>query len=105
MNKDEIAGLVKYARDWPGVEGDALSAGVVGQKLNDMADALTALSARVETLEPVLMKRACGGWLAVSPQHYSLKIAVRAVGRDEARVAYSAAFNRWKALLQSEHNV
>ena len=59
----------------------------------------------INEVEPVLIERACGGWLAVSPRHYSLKIAVRAVGRDEARVAYSAAFNRWKALLQSEHNV
>ena len=48
----------------------------------------------IDEVEPVLIERACGGWLAVSPRHYSLKIAVREVRRDEALVAYSAAFNR-----------
>jgi hypothetical protein len=59
----------------------------------------------IDEPEPVLVKRVCGGWLAVSPQLYSLKIGVRSGGQDEARAAYSAAFNRWKALLQGKHNV
>lgn len=55
-----------------------------------------------EAIAPVLIERACGEWLAISPPHYALKIGIRATGRSEAEEGFSAAFKHWQRLLSKQ---
>lgn len=52
--------------------------------------------------EPVLVERACGGWLALSPPGYSIRIGVTAITNVEARLRWHDSIARWKRDLQSK---
>lgn len=47
---------------------------------------------------PSLIRRQCGGWLAVSPSTECIKIGVTGSTEIEAEERYTAALARWKAL-------
>ena len=48
---------------------------------------------------PRMIERACGGWLAVSPEGCSIRIGVAADGREEAAAAFSLAMKQWRRIL------
>ncbi len=50
-------------------------------------------------VEPRLIRREDGGWLAVSPQGAPLPIGVVAWTADDARSAFVRALREWRALL------
>lgn len=47
---------------------------------------------------PTLIRRQCGGWLAVSPLLEEVKIGVAGNTEIEAEERYRAALARWRAL-------
>lgn len=49
--------------------------------------------------EPTLIRRRCGGWLAVSPRDESLQFGVTASTEEEARSNYAQALLRWREIL------
>ena len=53
------------------------------------------------TLHPRIVRRVCGGWLAVSPPGASLKIGVTAATEAEAGEAFQIAVCRWRELVDS----
>jgi hypothetical protein len=52
-----------------------------------------------EAHEPILIERACGGWLAVTQPDDSLRIGVTADTEAEARAAFDEAVVAWERLL------
>jgi hypothetical protein len=54
--------------------------------------------------QPVLIRRNCGGWLAVSPLEATLKIGVIAPTEDEARELFRKSVERWAQLLAEPAN-
>lgn len=50
-------------------------------------------------MEPQLIERECGGWLAVNLPSDPLKIGVTAPTRDEAEAAFAQATQAWRTLL------
>jgi hypothetical protein len=51
--------------------------------------------------EPVILRRLCGGWLAVSAHDDSLRIGVVAPTETEARDRFWAALEAWRIMLAS----
>lgn len=47
---------------------------------------------------PKLIRRQCGGWLAVSPSTEEVKIGVTGSSEIEAEDRYRVALARWRAL-------
>lgn len=52
-------------------------------------------------MEPNLIERESGGWLALSPDASGLRIGVTAETADAARRAYEAARAAWQQLLDA----
>lgn len=52
-----------------------------------------------QVAEPMLIRRARGGWLAVSMPQCSLKIGVTAASEGEARASFERALQEWMAIL------
>ncbi len=50
-------------------------------------------------IEPELMQRRCGGWLAGSPSHVPLRFAVTADTEAEARDKFRSSLDSWVSLL------
>jgi hypothetical protein len=53
---------------------------------------------------PDLIRRACGGWLAVSPEGAILRIGVTAATEAEARDLFHQTAERWRQLLADPQN-
>lgn len=51
---------------------------------------------------PQIIKRQCGGWIAVSGKDASLKIGVTASTEEEARAAFHQAMLEWEEILNAE---
>lgn len=49
---------------------------------------------------PRVVARRCGGWLAVSPPSFSLKIAVAGTTEGEVRDRFRAAVSGWERNLK-----
>lgn len=54
---------------------------------------------QIELESPRIIRRHCGGWLALAPESASLKIGVSADSEDAARDKYRTAVGEWKATL------
>jgi hypothetical protein len=54
---------------------------------------------QIEAESPRIVRRHCGGWLALAPESASLKIGVSADSEDVARNKYRTAVEEWKATL------
>ena len=52
-------------------------------------------------IQPDLVRRACGGWLALSPKGASLKIGVQAETAEEATEKFRSAFDRSMQILST----
>lgn len=52
-----------------------------------------------DRIDPVLIGREDGGWLAVSPANAPLHIGVAAWSADDARNRFVRELREWKALL------
>ena len=50
-------------------------------------------------LEPDLVRRTCGGWLAVAPPTARVRIAVTGATYDEAVEKFRCTFGRWMEIL------
>jgi len=48
---------------------------------------------------PMVVHRACGGWLAFAPTGSELRIGVTADSEREARNQYAETVARWRAML------
>lgn len=53
-------------------------------------------------IAPDLMRRSCGGWLAVAPQGSTFSIGVTASTAEEANEKFRSAICRWVELLSAE---
>jgi hypothetical protein len=51
-------------------------------------------------IEPILIQRACGGWLGIAPLDARFRIAVTAATPDEAIQKFLSVYKRWTALLE-----
>lgn len=52
-------------------------------------------------VNPVTMKRVCGGWLAVSPDNEPIKIGVTGDTEQVAVEGYRIALSNWRDILAS----
>jgi hypothetical protein len=59
-------------------------------------------SIRFDQVEPTLLRREDGGWLAVSPPNAPLLIGVAAWSADDARDRFVRAAREWTALLDGQ---
>lgn len=57
----------------------------------------------VHEVAPRLIKRDCGGWLAVSPPGAALSLGVTAATEADAVAKFRAAETRWLTILASDH--
>lgn len=48
--------------------------------------------------KPNLIRRSCGGWLAVSPDSEPIKIGVTAPSREEVVRRFQSSLARWREL-------
>ena len=48
---------------------------------------------------PKLVKRECGGWLAVSPADSSIRIGVTAPTKSEAKDKFQHSMRKWAKIL------
>lgn len=51
--------------------------------------------------EPKIVRRQCGGWLAVSPPSTTLRIGVTADTEEEVRAQFRRARDRWAEIILS----
>jgi hypothetical protein len=51
-------------------------------------------------IHPIISERACGGFLALSPQDAPVRIGVVGETAEEAQSNFAAAIARWTELLQ-----
>lgn len=54
-------------------------------------------------IQPYLMRRTCGGWLAVAPSSALFQIGVTAMTEKEAVEQFRFEYSRWVELLKSEN--
>ena len=53
----------------------------------------------LESTDPVVSERECGGWLATTPPESELRIGVTALTEGEVRALFERAMHRWVAAL------
>ena len=53
----------------------------------------------MQIMQPRILERFCGGWLAVSPTNATLRIGVTASSKEGALKAFSLAAKRWADIL------
>lgn len=56
----------------------------------------------IPSIGPLLIKRACGGWLAVAPDGAEFRIGATAQTESEAREKFLATLDRWGEILSAE---
>ena len=56
---------------------------------------------RSSFMQPRLVHRSCGGWLALSSRAETLQIGVTAQSRDEAKVKFDEVMSVWRRNLSS----
>jgi hypothetical protein len=65
---------------------------------------MTAQDEEAAKIRPDIIKRTCGGWLAVSPRRARFRIGVTAATEDEAKENFRFAFGRWLELAEGTKN-
>ncbi len=63
---------------------------------------MSSSSDRFARIEPQLIRRENGGWLAVTPIDAPVPIGVTAWSADEARNQFVRALREWAALLDTQ---
>jgi hypothetical protein len=56
-------------------------------------------SERIAAINPDLIHRTCGGWLAVSPRGTGLSLGVTAPSKEKAREKFRYVLARWLEIL------
>jgi len=51
-------------------------------------------------VKPVLIKRRCGGWLAITPSVWPLGIGVTADTEEEVKREFEATLKRWSEIKE-----
>jgi hypothetical protein len=59
-------------------------------------------SVNVENVNPLIVKRKCGGWLAVSPALAELRIGAVGNTEEEARSNFSRLVRQWSLARKDE---
>jgi hypothetical protein len=54
-------------------------------------------------IQPDLVRRTTGGWLAVAPKGAKFPIGVTAPTAEEAQERFRSSYNSWLLLLESEN--
>jgi hypothetical protein len=55
---------------------------------------------RTEGVHPNLIRRTCGGWLAVSPGGADFSVGVTASTEEEAREKFRFTYSRWLEIIR-----
>lgn len=55
-------------------------------------------------IRPEMIRRVCGGWLAVSPKNARLRVGVTAATEDDARELFRQTIERWVEILAAEQS-
>ena len=53
-------------------------------------------------MEPELVSRECGGWIAIAPKGAAIRIAVTAISETEARKEFAQSLDCWIRNLSAE---
>ena len=53
-------------------------------------------------IQPVIIKRDCGGWIATSPKRAILTIGVTGATEEDAREKFSEALKKWAEACAAE---
>lgn len=56
---------------------------------------------RIGGVSPKVRRRACGGWIAVSPRGTGLSLGVTAYTKEEALERFGFVLARWLAILDA----
>lgn len=56
-------------------------------------------SERIAEIRPDMIRRRCGGWLAVAPDGACFSMGVTAPTEEEAREKFGSAFGRWLEII------
>jgi hypothetical protein len=59
---------------------------------------------RFAEIGPDLVRRTCGGWLAVAPKEVGVTIGVTAPSPEQAREKYRLVLGRWIEILKEAAN-
>lgn len=54
-------------------------------------------------IHPDLIRRTCGGWLAIAPSSAKIKVGVTAATESEAIEKFRFVYGRWVEILLSEN--
>jgi hypothetical protein len=57
---------------------------------------------QIESIQPLIMRRECGGWLATSPADAAIRLGVTAGTEAEARKKFTQSLARWIEILESK---
>ena len=55
----------------------------------------------IYAVEPQLIERQCGGWLAITPRGWPISIGVTAATVAEASAAFRVALDRWSKIKET----
>lgn len=55
-------------------------------------------------IQPDLIERECGGWLAVSPVNASIRIGVTGSTKDDAASRFALSIRKWVETLYNKNN-
>lgn len=55
-----------------------------------------------ERIEPQVIERTCGGWLAISPRWCPVRIGAAGSTEEEARQKFAQLLERWAAAREAE---
>ncbi len=59
---------------------------------------------KIEDVRPKLIKRACGGWLAVSEEGSPIGLGVEGASEQDARTRFEEAVREWRALADADRS-
>jgi len=58
----------------------------------------------IEGVQPNLIRRTCGGWLAVSPSSADFSVGVTAPTEEEAQAKFRFTYSRWLEIIRDTRN-
>jgi hypothetical protein len=63
---------------------------------------MNAIDQNAAEIRPDLVRRTCGGWLAIAPNTALVHVGVTASTEDEAKEKFRFVYNRWIEILSAE---
>jgi hypothetical protein len=65
---------------------------------------MSATVERLDRVEPHLIRRTCGGWLAITPKGSALSVGVTAPTEREAKEKFCYVLARWLEIIRDTKN-